>query len=331
MSSLLSESDVASAWAEQTIATLKGSDTLGSFNAGVIWVESRSPNEGLSIPIKPELLAKDINERGQPLLLNHDPGKPIGRVVAARVFKARDGRTFVAAVFGYYAGAVQAGFSDFGFDSSMAHAPPTKLPSIGHDYWIEIAVDPREVKAEWVDRVAEGAPLRLKRRPLSHNAAETIIELIRLTIPYVALVWNPFVTAIATEAGKDTYIVLRRWLKRFIERVSELNNPVLMIQASLNECGVFFIIRGNDVEYLSAASDGLASAATQANHLIVTLQNRSAAPRTLFYEFDKLRKTWIPSYAELYDGRLITDNKMLVVAERLPLGLSLGLGDLEND
>jgi hypothetical protein len=32
-----------------------------------------------------------------------------------------------------------------------------------------------------------------------------------------------------------------------------------------------------------------------------------------------------PSYAELYDGRLVTDNNALIAIERLPSGLSLGL------
>ncbi|MGA7453080.1 MAG: hypothetical protein WBW73_17980 [Rhodoplanes sp.] len=322
---------MASVWAQQTIAALKGSGTFGSFNSGVIWTEIKNPGEGRPIPIDPELLAKRINEQGLPLLLGHDPGKPIGRVLATRVFKARDGRTFVAAVFGYYDGAVQSGFSDIGFDLSNMPAPPRELPTMGADNWVEIAVDPVEVKAEWVDRAANGAPLRVKRRSLSHNAAESAIELIRLTIPYVALVWNPFVTAVATEAGKDIYKSFRSWLNRFIECVSEQRNPVLVIQASLSDCDVSFILRGNKLDNLLAARDGLEVAARQANHLVKTLIRQNASPRALFYEFDNGRKIWVPSYAELHDGRLITDNRMLVVAENIPRGLSLGLGDLEDD
>ena len=47
----------------------------------------------------------------------------------------------------------------------------------------------------------------------------------------------------------------------------------------------------------------------------------------LFYEFDPGRKAWLPSYAELLDGRIITDNRSLIITENLPMGLSLGLGD----
>ena len=157
MTSLLSESVEASEWVGDTIAALKSSNTFGSFNAGVVWTEIKRPSEGRPIPIDPEQLANEINERGQPLLLGHDPGKPIGRVVAAKVFGAQDARKFVAAVLGYYDGAIQSGFADFGFDASSTQSPPKNLPDMGDDFWIEIAVDPREVGTEWVDGAADGA------------------------------------------------------------------------------------------------------------------------------------------------------------------------------
>jgi hypothetical protein len=202
---------------------------------------------------------------------------------------------------------------------------------MGDDLWIEIAVVPREVAEEWVDRAAEDAPLRIKKRPLSHNAAEAVVELIRVTVPYIALVWNPFVTAIATEAGKDTYKAFRGWLGRLIDHVSEQKNPILVLQASLRDCDVMFILRGNDMDCLLAARDGLEAAAVQANHLVATLRQRNTPLHTLYYEFDASRKVWIPSYAELKDGRLITDNRMLVIAEKLPQGLSLGFGGFDDE
>lgn len=331
MGNLLSENEASSAWADRTAVSFEKIGVFGSFNSGVIWAELKSPSEGRTIPINPEFIVNEINERGLPLLLNHDPGRPIGRVVAARLFEAKDGRKFIGAVFGFYNGAVKLGFSDFGFDASATPASPKKLPDMGDDYWIQIAVDPREVESAWVDRAILGAPLRVKRRPLSHNAADAVVDLIRLTVPYAVLVWNPFVTAIATEAGKDVYKAFRNWLGGFIERLSERRNPILILQASLKDCDVSFILRGNDLDKLISARGSLQDAAAQAVALVDTLTLGGVQPRALFYEFEEDRNAWVPSYAELHDGRLITDNRALVIAEKLPPGLSLGLGGPEDD
>jgi hypothetical protein len=328
MANLLAESSDARAWAEATTTSLKVRSEFGSFTQGVLWAEASEPAK--SISIVPEQLAEQINAQGQALLLGHDPGKPLGRVLAAKVFKALDGRKFIAGVLGFYNGAAQAGFSQFGVDLSAEPSPPTSLPSLNEKQWIEIAVDPRDVENAWVNLAAEGAPIQVKRQALNNNAAEATTELIRLTLPYVALIWNPFVTAIASEAGKDVYKALRGWVANFMRRVSERKNPLLVIQASLGECDVSFIVRGNDVDTLLAARETLEAAALQAERLVRTLVEKRTPARTLFYEFDKARKIWLPSYAVLKDGRLISDNSALLLTENLPQGLSLGLGDSLN-
>lgn len=329
MSNLLSECAEALAWADATMVSLEGRREFGRFNPGVIWTEVTDPKK--AIPIIPEKLAEQINTRGQALLLRHDPGKPLGRVLAARVFKAHDGRKFIAAILGIYNPSTQIGFSDFDLDPSIAPDPPSTLPSLGERHWIEIGVDPREVEETWAEVSAEGAPIRVKRRTLSHNAAEATTELIRLTLPYVALVWNPFVTTIATEAGKDAYKALRSWITGFMKRVSELKSPILVIQATLDDSEVSFIVRGNDTDTLLAARETLEGAALQAARLVRVLVQKNAPAQTLFYEFDSDRKIWLPSYAVLQDGRLISDNRALLMTENLPQGLSLGLGDDGTD
>ena len=174
---------------------------------------------------------------------------------------------------------------------------------------------------------AQGAPIRVKRRALSHNAAETTTEIIRLTLPYLLLVWNPFVTAIASEAGKDTYKASKTWLAGFMKRVSERKSPLLLIQSTIEDCDVSFIVRGNSIENLLAARETLEGAALQAARLVRALAEKNAPAQTLFYEFDNKRKAWLPLYAVLQDGRLISDNRALLMTENLPKGLSLGLGD----
>lgn len=325
MGNLLAETADALEWVEATKASLTARSEFGSFQSGVLWAELADPNK--AIPIIPEQLAEQITSRGQPLLLEHDPGKPLGKVLAARVFKAHDGRKFIAGVLGIYNAAAQVGFAELGVDVTITPAPPSTLPALGERHWIEIAVDPREMESTWVDLSAQGAPIRVKRRALSHNAAETTTEIIRLTLPYLLLVWNPFVTAIASEAGKDTYKASKTWLAGFMKRVSERKSPLLLIQSTIEDCDVSFIVRGNSIENLLAARETLEGAALQAARLVRALAEKNAPAQTLFYEFDNKRKAWLPLYAVLQDGRLISDNRALLMTENLPKGLSLGLGD----
>ncbi len=48
-------------------------------------------------------------------------------------------------------------------------------------------------------------------------------------------------------------------------------------------------------------------------------------PRHLLYEFHREHDIWFPSFAELHDGRLVTENNVLIAFEQLPTGLSIGL------
>jgi hypothetical protein len=330
MPNLISDHVEASYWADQ-IAANRPADIFGKFNTGVIWTEVSNSLQEQGIVLDPHKLTAAINVCGYPLLLNHDPGKPIGRVIAAKVFKAKDGKKFIGALFGYYDGAEHRGFSDFDFDFIVDLGAPNELPELSDTDWIGIAVDPREVDVAWVNGVTEDAPLQVKTQLLSHNTAEPIAELIRVTLPYMTLVWNPFITTIATKAGEDTYKAMQKWLGRLFRKFSEHKNPIIAMQASLRDCDVTFIVRGNDVDVLMMARAGLEAAASQALHLVQALRRQNAPLRALFYEFDSERKVWIPSYAELMDGRFITDNRMLIVAEKLPNGLSLGLGDFMDD
>ncbi|MSP94314.1 MAG: hypothetical protein EXR00_03510 [Alphaproteobacteria bacterium] len=196
MSNLLSDSQAASAWAKETIARQPTNGAFRDFVSGVIWSDAERLTDGKIIPLDPSWLS-EIKGDGFPLLLNHDPGRPIGKVIAAEMFTTMDGRKFVAGILGFYKVGEHKSFSDFGFDKSLNLPPPNTLPSISKEMWIDLATDPREVEAEWVAGTAAGAPLPVKKRPLSHNALEATQELIRVGLPYLILVWNPFVTAIA--------------------------------------------------------------------------------------------------------------------------------------
>jgi len=267
-------------------------------------------------------LVEEINTKGLPMFKGHDPGFPVGRTVAAKLFTSPGGVKFVAAILGQYESQQLLSFALLEVDPTPTAYSPSILDPLNDNLWLNFATDPREVDAKWVDDVLRDAPLRVERIELSHNAADPQGELIRITLAYVALVWNPFVTAIATEAGKDAYAAIRQWLRGVWNKLAERRNPLVVVQACQDGCEVSFLFRGKDVKQHYDAHDALPIAAAQAAKLIASMKCRRAVPTSLVYEFEQSR--WSPSYAILSDGRLVSDRNLLIAIEQLPTGLSIG-------
>jgi hypothetical protein len=297
---------------------------FGTLKSAVIWTDAQGNDGELIVPVDPTQLVSRINNNPHILLHGHDPGRPKGQVLESASFE-NDGKRFVAAIFGFYAGGDVLGFGELGIDLAEATALLEHLPDLPDDFLIQVAVDSREVDATWLDQVTSDAPVLIERVDLSHNAAESVQELIKVGIAYVALVWNPFVKALASEAGTGTYAAVHKWVRKVLEKLAQRRNPVLEIQSHRYGCQVSFLFRGKDVKLLYAAHDSLAKAATQAERLIAKLSARGMSGRQLIYEFDKDALMWFPSYAVLDDNRIITDNRELIALEQLPTGISLGL------
>jgi hypothetical protein len=298
---------------------------FGKIVPAVIWSDARGDDGELLVPVDPIELVAGINRDPYILLHNHDPGRPIGQVLESANFETSGGRKFVVAVLGYYAGGEVLDFRELGLDTKALVSSPEKLPVLPDGVWIQFATDPREVDVVWLDSVTSDAPLRVERTELSHNAADSAKELIRIGLLFLVLVWNPFVTSIASEAGKGTYAAVYGWIRKLLENLADRRNPVLDIHTHHDGCQVSFIFRGKDVAQHYAAHDALPNAAAQAAQLVGNLKARGMAGRQLIYEFDKEALVWFPSYAVLNDNRIITDNSTLIAVEQLPTGLSLGL------
>lgn len=324
MADLIERSPAAKEWIENTTLRLSGG-VFGKLLPAVIWTDARDELGARLVPIEAQHLVESINNFPHILLHNHDPGKPKGQVLEAASFETHDGQKFVAAILGYFAGGEVLAFQDLNLLSEWETQSPQSLPALPEDVCIQIATDPREMDNAWLDSVTSGAPLRVERTELSHNAADSLQELIRVGLPYLVLVWNPFVTSIATEAGKDSYLAVQGWIKKLFERLAERNDPILDIRTQQYGCQVPFLIRGKKVDLHYAAHTALPAAAAQAAKLVKKLRERGTAGREIIYEFDGQALRWYPSYAVLCDGRIVTDNSELIAIEQLPTGLSLGL------
>jgi hypothetical protein len=326
MADLVAESAEATEWMSKVRANYANNPEFGRVVSSVIWADARGPNGKQLVPLDPDALVTDINTNGYRLLEGHDPGQPRGKVLAAATFTSADGLKFVAALLGFYQGKTPLGFHDLGVDPTQVAAYPSRPPNPPEEIWIEFCVDPREVDSVWIDDVLDTAPLKVIRQDLSHNAAEFSQEIIRVGVYFWTLVGVPFVTALSAAAGKEAYAPLSAWLRRLLGKLADRKNPILEVQSYHDGCHVSFLFRGTEVTRHYAAHDALPAAANQAARLVGNMKANGVAPKFLFYEFEQKGNLWFPSYAELHDGRLVTDNNLLIAVEKMPTGLSLGIG-----
>jgi hypothetical protein len=330
VSTLISPSSEASRWIEERHSDLSGLQAFGRLVSAVIWTDNPIRIGEEKISLDPKALVAEINDGGMPLLHNHDPGRPVGRVLVAREFISEDGTAFIAAILGYYNGGECLSFKDVGIDLEMRGFQPRTLPPLDHRHWIACRFDPREFDPAWISAVLDDAPLPVRRTAASHNAAETIVQLLMIGLPYAALVWNPLVNSMASEAGKDLYPAIKIWMVRLLRKCDELTSPIVDVVSHHRDCQVSFLLRGKNAELHEAAYDVLPSAAATAASIVNKLCDRGTPARRLVYEFDPEKRTWHPSFAELEDQSVILNRLELVAIEKLPKGLSIGVGVRES-
>lgn len=325
MASLIDASPEAQTWLAREIDAQGKRGVHTELCSAVIWSDARDANGQVIAPFDPVKIAEAINAASLPLQHDHDPGRPIGKVLSAAHFQAEDGTWFVAAVLGYFGQETLVSFETLGIDLTEAEASPTTLPSLPDDFRIVVEADLKEVDAASLTELVAGleAPVELKRR--SHNSADIAQQLVAISVVFSLLVWNPFVKTFAQEAGKDAYKLAREALKNLIERAGHLEKPLVEIQSHQSGCTVSFLIRGKGIGLHSKANAALPGAALQASRLIENVLGSGAQPIRLVYEFVRESEIWAPSFVELADGRLVSDTLNLMAIENLPKGLSLGV------
>ncbi len=328
MPDLIADNAEAAEWVDRIKKAHTGNGAFGKVVSSVIWSDRRGPDGKLLVSADPEDIVARV-KNGMRLLKGHDPGFPLGRVLAAASFTSSDGERFVAAALGFYEGN-RLSFRDLKVDTAAEASPPAFLPALDSGGWINFGFDPRDVEPEWVEDVLRSAPVPVKRTPLSCNEADSQSVLIIVGVLFVALIFKPLVTTVATEAGKDFYAGVRRWMQNLFFELSKLEDPIVEIQSFNDGCLISFMFRGADVKRNYLAHDALPDAAAQADKLVKNIKSAGFDPALVVYEFHPQDDKWFPSYAELHDGRFVTDNSLLIAVEQLPTQLSLGLSVSED-
>jgi hypothetical protein len=326
MPTLIDISPEAKAWVERALADHPVGPVFGRVASRVIWSDARGADGALLVALDPVALAASVNTRPYPMLLGHDPGRPLGKMLKAEVFTSPAGEVFVAAVMGFYGEDQRLGFGALGFDVEADAPSPTELPTLHEGLRFTVHADPRDIELSALDDLARDAPIPVDVEVRSNNDAEPQHTLVVISVMFVTLVWNPFVTTLATEAAKDVYVGLKRWLTEATVRIAHRRNPAVEVQSTHGGCHLSFMFRGQDIARHYKAHDALPEAAARAARLIGQMIAAGIGPVRLVYEFHPTTERWHPSYAELGDGRLVSDNASLIATENLPSGLSLGLG-----
>lgn len=325
---LADETPEATAWLDAEMAKYREAGRFNDVQSAVIWSDIKGEDGKPIIDIDPDAHVSQINKSGQPLLLGHDPGHPLGKVLVARKFSSPTGENFIAAVLGLYAGKRKS-FAELNVTTDSVFPSPASVPYF-ENIRLDLAVDPRQFPDEWLRDIIRNSPFPIHAQRASYNELKSPHQLIRLGVMFVTLAWNPFVTEIGSEAGKDAYGALRSALSYVVERAADLTNPLIEMQSFHDGCQISFMLRQHGVKDGYTAMSKLSGAAIQAQHLIANLRKAGARPVVVAYEYDHEAQLWYPSFAEMSDGEFVTDNAKLIAVEELPRGMSMGLVTSRN-
>lgn len=321
---LVDRTPEAGAWLDDTSSRFQAMGNYGKILIATLWSDEKGEDGKPVVDIDPDYIVIQICSGQFPLLLDHDPGHPLGRILEAKKFTTPDGVDFIAGVLGLYAGQ-RLSFEDLRLYSYEGCFQSINTQPLPEQCWILLSADPRDVTSQWVQDVISNTPIPVKAQQASYNAKTSRAQLIRIGLAFTALSWNPYTSVIASEAAKDTYTAIKNSLLVLVKKVSELDNPIMEIKSSHNGCQVSFIVRGRDIQTNYEAMETLSHASLQADRLISNLKANGKVVIEIAYEYDKDSKRWYPSFAILADGTFITDNQKLIISEELPSGLSLGI------
>lgn len=310
MSDLLNETPLAREWVSDALGR-NDSDAFAKLVSAVIWTNDQPGLETSLLKIDPDWLVESINRDPVLLVAKRDPGKPQGSVLECARFESPNGRIFLVAILGFYSSAEVLEFRMLGISVQSTAPPSRSLSALVSGSRIQMSVHPQKVEKTWLERVMAQSPIPVMLTEFTHVTNEPGLELICLRIPYTAALWNPF-DAVSLEDDAGLYPAINTWLRNAIEAIAGKREYLINLQSHHDGCEVSFLFRGGDVKRICKAWDVQPEAAARAAQLIENLHARVMPARKLVFEFDKVLACWFPSYAVLFDIRIVSDDATLM-------------------
>jgi hypothetical protein len=260
--------------------------------------------------------------------------QPIGRVLAMKVFTSPvSGIGFIAGVIGTYGEDYYLKFSDVGIDLSELVIPSVQVEDTsGALVGVAIAYSPQEIAPGLIAEMLSDAPDFVDRHP-QIQFRKAVVSPPHLTLMIeagVLLMTRKFLEK-SGEKLADAAFELLSWLKKSVfKKISELTQENAFVQFSTfhNGCRIALIIASKDPEVLADAAASIGDAVGAAIAIVDKLRGYKVA--TLTFEYDLVRKKWLPLHAASRKGRVIAERPHLIVIKEAQ-GVSIGgFGDFKS-
>ncbi len=262
----------------------------------------------------------------------HDPLiHPIGRVLAAKVFNARDRNVrFVAGVVGFFDGKRLPNFSSIGIDVSTLPVSEGTILDSPQDARAFVEFNPYEIPAGVVSDMMQVAPACVERSAAQQfRKGELSLAVLHVSASIWLLSQTPFGKKLQERLGEkvaDASVEFLKWIASTVtEGLRQLagRDSRLVVSLTYGECEIEFVLKGTEGPVLtSEALQEIQAAANESLLLVDALA--SAVPRRVTYGFDATSKKWFPLHASTRNKGIITNQPYLMALENLQGGMSVG-------
>jgi hypothetical protein len=272
-------------------------------------------------------LADTINRDGLWIGVGHDPrNHPVGRAFRAGVFLAPQRNIyFVAALVGTYDCARLPKLSE-ATQRGRPRAGESVIERIPTDVEGGISFNPHEIPEKFVDDLLSSAPPSVGRVPTEEaRKAAVPLAILKVTVT-VAVLLGPFLKKFEERLGEHAAgecIKIMSWIKNtVIRRLAELNREVLLVLPSpYKGCDIELVIGSQSRDVRLDAANLAGSACQEAIKVIDALED--LCPIRVVFEYDSVRRQWLPLYAVTRQRGVLTDQPKLVAISQFG-GLSSG-------
>jgi hypothetical protein len=262
----------------------------------------------------------------------HDPLiHPIGRVIAAKVFRAvQPDIFFVVGIIGFYDASELPTFASSGIDVSKLPVPlETATDDPTHLYAL-MECNPLEIPNSLVADMLATAPDTVARGEGVHFRKEAVsLAILHLSVSFWLLSNTPFGKKFQERLGEKAADASADFLKWIAQTVCRKLRQItgretrLVISFQHKGCEVEFVLKGNEGPLATTeAMQAMEAAANQSLLLVEALL--PSVPTRVTYGYDLPTKRWFPIHATTRKVGIITDQPYLITTQNLQGGFSVG-------
>lgn len=252
------------------------------------------------------------------ITVNHDPWiHPMGRVLAAKIFRSEmQSVWFLAALIGKYDASTLPSLT-----AALTNQPSSATFNKAHEGEAHVCFNSFEFPEEGIQEVLSDAPecVSSKIYDERRKSALILIELLSIIVPGA---WLDGFNHKVGEASGEKFVQMIGWLSRkAIKNIRNYRqNAKILIESYIGNCKVQFLIDSGSEEIQIEAAESIPEHIDAAHTTVGQLL--TLEPERLAFEYDRVRKKWVPLYAVTKRSGVITDRPYLTVIHSQGLSLA---------